>query len=214
MADHKFSANDWINAYKEYALENGELVASMKHLIQYKGKPYIEFRTHFEDLEALETMIIKNYFQSALHQLSEDENKHNLSGKEQQLAFLYLLIEAVEDDEIFLELILKAKSKNVAFMLNIQKSLKTLELEWSKLKGWRPDFIDKYDINPKQTIFVNHALSCIWFYLKDKSEDKQDTDAYIEKTTDLMFKVTDTSTLQSMLDFGKFMYSRKDSTFG
>lgn len=213
MPKKKYTAKDWIKAYKNYALENGELIKSIKELIQYESKPFVDFRKHYEDFHAFEQQIIIDYFESALLMLSKDENSKNLSGKEQQLAFLYLLIEAIENDEIFLEVFLKDKAKDGKFIVSLQKELQKLELDWSKINGWRPDFVDKFNINPKQTVFMNHALSCMWFYLKDKSEDKQDTDAYIEKTTDLMFKISDTSTLKSMLDFGKFMYSRKDSTF-
>lgn len=213
MAKKIFNANDWIKAYKEYALHHGELVNSIKQLIQFKDRSFVDFRKQFEDLGDLELKIIIQYFEKALKSIAKDDNYHELNQKDQHLAFLYLLIENIEEDEIFLEILIKSKSKDGHFILSMQKKLQKLEIDWSRLKGWRPDIVDKLNFNPKQTLFVNHALSCIWFYLKDRSEDKQDTDAFIEKTTDLMFKVTDTSTLQSMLDFGKFMYSRREAAF-
>jgi len=56
-------------------------------------------------------------------------------------------------------------------------------------------------------------MSVLWFYTNDRSEDKQDTDAFIEKTSDLLFRLTDTSTLTSIFDLGKFMITRKNTAF-
>ena len=98
-------------------------------------------------------------------------------------------------------------------MLKLQSTLGKIELSWGEIEGWKPEILEKLKLNPKQSILINHSLSCIVFYLKDKSNEKQDTDAYIEKTTDLLFKLSDTSTLNSMLDLGRFMFSRTKNAF-
>jgi ubiquinone biosynthesis protein COQ9 len=68
-------------------------------------------------------------------------------------------------------------------------------------------------VNPKKAAIINHAMSVILFYLNDHSDESQDTDAFIEKTTDLLFKLSDTSTLTSMFDLGKFLIQRKQTGF-
>jgi len=208
-----FNAEDWAKAYKNYLLQHGDILKEVKTLLHFTERPFVEFRKSFETLEELELTIVAAYFKKALKELEKDESFSSHSPKEQHLAFLYLLIELITEDEIFLTSFYKAKMKDSSFMIKLQKELKHHEISWAEMSGWRPDFVDKLNINPKKSILINHAFTCIVFFLKDKSSEKVDSDAYIEKTTDLLYKLTDTSTINSIVDLGRFMYSRKQTAF-
>lgn len=209
----KFNAKDWIKAYKDHLLQYGELAKDIKTLLHFTDRHFVDFKTHFEDIESLESAIVCSYFEDSLKVLAKDKNFNELSSKEQHLAFLYVLMEVISNDEIFLESMQQDKMKDPGFIFNLQKKLNKLNINWGEIEGWKPEILEKLNLNPKQSVYVNHAITCILFYLKDKSEEKQDTDAFIEKTTDLLFKLSDTSTLNSMLDLGKFMYSRSKASF-
>ena len=203
----------WQKAYKEYYLEYGELVPSVKMLSSYRNLPFIQFGQYYETLLEVEVDLIAAYFLTAMKTIQKDKNFDALEKKEQHLTFLYLLIEAVSKDELFLRAFQRQRTMDASFGIQLQLKLREVQLSWAQMSEWRPDFIDDLNLNPKQGVAMTHALSCISFFLKDKSKDKQDTDAYIEKTTDLLFKLSDTSTLHSVLDLGKFMFSRAKSSF-
>ena len=207
----KYRKADWIKAYKEYVMQYGVTAEDTKTLLDFTTQPFVQFGEIFDDLEELETHLIVDYFSKALKVLDKDKELKEMEVKDQHLAFLYLLMELIGKDELFLRIFKKSKGSDAGFFMRLQKALNQQELSWAKLKSWRPDFIDELNINPKRSILINHAISCMLFSIEDKSKDKQDTDAYIEKTTDLLFKLTDTSTLHSFLDLGKFMYSRGKS---
>ena len=208
-----FKKEDWIKVYKAYLLKYGQTVHNLQTLLVYTERDFSEFGHHFDDLVELESTVLSTYFENALKVTNKDKEFDKLDHKDQHLTFLYLLIDSVAEDELFLRVMKREKSKDPSFIMNVQKHLNQQDLSWSKLSSWRPDIMDDLNINPKRSLLFNHALSCMLFFLDDKSKEKQDTDAYIEKTTDLLFKLTDTSTLHSLLDLGKFFYSRKKASF-
>jgi len=207
----KYRKIDWIKAYKDYVLQYGETSKDVKTLLEFTEQPFVQFGEVFDDLESLEVALIEDYFSKALKVLNKDKESSKMEVKDQHLAFLYLLMELISKDDLFLRIFKQTKDGDSSFFIKLQKALNHQDLAWAKLKNWRPDFVDELNINPKRSILINHAISCMLFSIEDKSKDKQDTDAYIEKTTDLLFKLTDTSTLHSFLDLGKFMYSRAKS---
>jgi len=207
----KYRKTDWFKAYKDYVLQYGETANDTKDLLHFTEQPFVQFGELFDELEELEVHLIVDYFANALKVLDKDKELKEMEVKDQHLAFLYLLMELIAKDDLFLRIFKRAKQGDSNFFIRLQKGLNQQELSWAKLKNWRPDFIDELNINPKRSLLINHAISCMLFSIEDKSKDKQDTDAYIEKTTDLLFKLTDTSTLHSFLDLGKFMYSRGKS---
>lgn len=207
----KYRKTDWFKAYKDYVLQYGETANDTKDLLHFTEQPFVQFGELFDELEELEVHLIVDYFANALKVLDKDKELKEMEVKDQHLAFLYLLMELIAKDDLFLRIFKRGKQGDSNFFIRLQKGLNQQELSWAKLKNWRPDFIDELNINPKRSLLINHAISCMLFSIEDKSKDKQDTDAYIEKTTDLLFKLTDTSTLHSFLDLGKFMYSRGKS---
>jgi hypothetical protein len=182
--------------------------------MQFGEFDFGDFKTVFENLEALEVATMLLYFKRANDAVMLDEHLEALSAKERHLAFCYVLAEMVGEDEIFLQQFLHDKQMDGSYVKTFlgvlnQQSFELLNGSGGKLS----EQFDKININPKKAALTNHALGIVYFYLKDRSIDKQDTDAFIEKTTDLLFRLTDTSTLMSMFDLGKFMASRKKTVF-
>ena len=116
-------------------------------------------------------------------------------------------------DEAFLHEFIDHKKSSSTFTTKFMYVFNKQDFEAIRTDGKMTEVFDKISTNPKKAALTNHALGVIIFYLRDKSEDKQDTDAFIEKTSDLLFRLTDTSTLQSIFDLGKFMATRKNEVF-
>lgn len=202
-----------VKLYKDYLLTHGELPTSMKAFMKFGNLKLDGFKKHFQNLEELEIAMLLLYFKKANDILKKGPNLEELSSKERHLAFLYVLVEKVSKDEVFLREFMHHKRKQPNFIQKFMMALNAQSFEGLQANGKMSEVFEKININPKKTALVNHALGVIYFFLKDDSEEKQDTDAFIEKTTDLLFRLTDTSTLMSMFDLGKFMASRKKSVF-
>lgn len=172
-----------------------------------------DFRKAFEHLEELEVALMILYFKKANDAVMADDQIGELSAKERHLAYCYVLLEMIGDDEVFVGQFLHDKKKDGSYIKSFLMTLNRQSFEALSAESKLAERFDKLEINPKKTALVNHALGVVYFYLNDRSEDKQDSDAFVEKTTDLLFRLTDTSTLMSMFDLGKFMVSRKKSVF-
>lgn len=207
-----FSKRKWISAYKDFLLQRGMLPKTELELIEFAGKSFEAFRKKFSKLEHLETAVIRLYFKEAHELLVADAMFHEYSNKDKQLAFLYVLIEKATEDKIFLQEFQRAKKWDQSFAIRLLHSLNAQELAWASM-NWNAAPIKQVGINPKQMVLIQHALSAMAFFLRDTSKGHEDTDAYIEKSTDVLFKLTDTSTLRSMVDLGRFLFSRKEAVF-
>jgi hypothetical protein len=53
------------------------------------------------------------------------------------------------------------------------------------------------------------ALFVLRYWTKDDSNQFEMTDAAIEKAVNLSFQLISTNTIDSLLDFGKFMFTKK-----
>lgn len=208
-----FDKYAWVAAYKSYLLQKGELPEKAMQLAEFAEQSFENFRSCFTSLQQLETAVILLYFKQAHELLLADEQFEDYSPKEKQLAFLYVLIEKAGDDVLFLQAFHEEKRWDKSFAIRLMRMLNEHKLAWGASDHWGADKLAKAGINPKQMALINQALSALVFFLRDDSEDKQDTDAYIEKSTDLLFRLTDTSTIKSAFDFGKFLLSRKSTTF-
>ena len=202
-----------INHYKKYVSSKGKLPQFIMELAEYGQVDFIEFKKHFKSLEELEVALLLWYFKNANDLLVKDKQADEWDPKDRHIAFLYLLIESMSKDEAFLHEFIDHKKSSSTFTPKFMYVLNKQDFEAIRTDGKMTEVFDKISINPKKAALTNHALGAIIFYLKDKSEDKQDSDAFIEKTSDLLFRLTDTSTLQSIFDLGKFMATRKNEVF-
>lgn len=202
-----------IKAYKNYTLKKGKTPKSIDKLVSFSGNDFSDFKAIFKSMEELELAIIFKYFQKIDKTLRDDQSSRDLSRKELHLAMLYMLVEKVEKDQIFLELFIDKKRKDPAFIAKLNMLLSRQEFMIFKTKGKVTEMLENINVNPKKTAIINHAMSVIPFFMNDVSEDAQDTDAFIEKTTELLFKLSDTSTLNSIFDLGKFLVQRKQTGF-
>ncbi len=202
-----------VSLYKKYVTTSGELPHSIKDLMRFGDLDFKDFKKHFKNLEELEAAIVLWYFQCADDILQGDKEAKSWDQKDRHAAFLYLLVEQASPDELFLSEFVAEKRKSPSFMKSFAMTLNAQSFKSLDHHGKSAEMLSSIGLNPKKTALTNHALSVLWFYTFDSSADKQDTDAFIEKTSDLLFRLTDTSTLTSMFDLGKFMISRKNTAF-
>ncbi len=204
---------EFVDLYKQFVYTHGACPANLKEFMSFGDFAFGDFKAVFDSLEALEVATMLLYFKRANDAVLADEHSAALSPKERHLTFCYVLVELVGEDEIFLQQFLQDKKQDGSYVKQFLHVLNKQSFEVLRSDGRFSEQFEKLKINPKKSALTNHALGMIYFYLRDKSADKQDTDAFIEKSTDLLFRLTDTSTLMSMFDLGKFMASRKETVF-
>lgn len=210
MADNHttLTREETIGAYREYLFANGELPADLKTLMDFGGWDYREFRKVFRRLSDLETAIIAGYFQRVNDLVSEDENFLDFTLRDKHLTFLYTLVEFLNQDEILAADLLLGKKLAPFFWKELFDIMKQMELPWLKKIQWQFSLLKNVGKSAYQVILIKHSLAVMMFWANDQSAEKEDTEALIEKSADLLFRLTDISTATSAFDLGKFLFTR------
>ncbi len=200
-------------AYIKHWLENGRRPVSIYSFCQQLETSEAAFYEIYASFDAVEKDIWRAFFEDTLEKLKEDETYRNYSVREKLLAFYFLWVQRLRENRSY---ILLQKDKYLAPPLHLDK-----------LEAFRVAFYDyirdlikeayaagevkerKYVSDQYVHGFWLQALFVLQYWVKDDSDRFEMTDAAIEKAVNLSFQLISSNTLDSILDFGKFMFARK-----
>lgn len=200
-------------AYKLYWLENGKKPVSVFTFCKILNISETEFYSFYNSLEAVEKDIWLAIFEDTVSGLREDGVYQNYSVREKLLAFYFLWVQKLKE--------------NRSYILQQKALLKFPELPQDRLETFRKAFYEyirelvkeayqtgeikerKYISDQYVHGFWLQALFVLNYWIKDTSEQFELTDAAIEKAVNLSFQLVSSNTLDSLLDFGKFIFARR-----
>jgi hypothetical protein len=202
------------NKYIEHVLEHGERPVSVYSFAKTLEIPEYDFYNFYASFEAIEKDVWKSIFDETIAQLESEETYKTYPSKDKLLAFYYLWIQKLRGYRSF---IVAQKSKitngiplNATGLEDFRKSFEKYA-ETLINEGVAADEI-KYRryISDKYTHgFWLQTLFVLNYWIKDSSENFEMTDAAIEKAVNLSFKLIGDSTIDSIIDFGKFILQRR-----
>lgn len=202
-----------LEAYKKHFLTHGQKPASVYAFCESIGQSEGDFYKCFNRLEAIEKEIWLEIFLNTKNQLEADETYRNYSAREKLLAFYFLWVQKLKE--------------NRSFVLLQRDKLTFSELRHDTLESFRKAFLeyindivksgyDTREIKERKYIsdkyaygFWLQALFVLRYWIDDTSENFEMTDAAIEKAVDLSFRLISENILDSMIDFGKFILTKK-----
>lgn len=203
------------NAYKCHWLEQGKPPVSVYALCQSLDMTETAFYELYSSMEAIEKDIWLAAFEDTVSKLQTDELYQAYSSREKLLAFYFLWVQQLKEDRSY-------------FLLQ-QSRLRVPELHNSKLESFRHAFYkyaegllkegylsgeikERKFISDKYTHgFWLQALFVLRYWLHDSSSGFEMTDAAIEKAVNLSFQLIKSNTIDSLLDFGKFIFTGKQA---
>lgn len=201
------------DTYIKYWLENGKRPVSVYAFCQQMGAQEAGFYDNYASFEALEKDIWRSYFEETLLKLKDDEVYRNYSVREKLLAFYFLWIQQLRENRSFILLqrerfllpgdhLGRLDSFRHAFYDYIRDLIK---------EGYQTGEIKERKFISDQFVhgFWAQALFVLRYWIKDDSERFEMTDAAIEKAVNLSFQLIGSGTLDSILDFGKFVFAGK-----
>ena len=206
----KITDDKIITAYMETVLEHEKFPKSVyKFCKQHKVKEE-EFYAFFGSFDALRRAIWTKFFQNTMNLISKNEEYTTFSNKDKMLTFFYTFFEIVTLNRSYVLFSLEENRK----MLEKLSDLKELR---SHIKDFTTELIDdaNADKNLRITkrsprIFSEGAwaqfLFLLRFWMDDSSAGFEKTDLAIEKSVTTIFDVFDNTPLESLIDFGKFLY--------
>jgi hypothetical protein len=201
--------SDLVLAYTNHLLNEGKRPLNVFKFCQTVKIEEAEFYTFFGSFEAIEKHVFQHLFEETQKVLKENEGYEEFSSKEKLLSFYYTYIENLTANRSLISFLLSNKNPIKSFsniypvkkhFTNFVKSLylDSGEMPLEKLKEYQEKGLTE--------IIWNQFLSIIKYWLKDESPSFEKTDAYIEKSTAAGFEVLNLTQIESVIDFGKFLF--------
>lgn len=202
-----------ISAYMNTVLETEEWPKSVYKFCKENNITEAVFYNHFASFQSLQKGIWREFFDHSISLMHKTKGFDGYGNKEKMLAFFYTFFE-----------LLSANRSYVLFALNDTKTAMKNMMQLSQLRNSIKDFakelIEEANSNKqlkilKQPVFIFsegawlQTIFILKYWMDDDSEGFEKTDIVIEKSVRAIFDVFETTPLESIVDFGKFLWKDK-----
>lgn len=202
-----------ISSYMDHVLEKERFPVSIYKFCQEHSITEKEFYQHFGSFDGLKKSIWIAFFEKTMELLHINKEYSSFSPKDKLLSFYFSFFELLTLNRSY---VLFTLSEHMPMIKNL-----------GQLKGLRVNFKDfarnlieegnngkTYKINQRHPgLFSEAAWLQLMFLLKfwfdDSSPGLEKTDIAIEKSVQTAFDVFENTPVDSILDFGKFLYKER-----
>lgn len=201
---------DFQKAYIRMVLTTGK--PTVFALCESVGAEEAEFYNHFSSTNQLESEMWKDSMEITWNTLEDDTAYASYSSREKLLAFYFLWIEELKKNRSFFQWSFQQKEfpnpepkalKPVREMFIQRAKLLVAEGQSQGEIAERSMLSDRY-----AHLLWMQAAFVLKFWLDDNSSNFERSDAAIEKSVNLAFDLMGKGALDSMLDFGKFLFQQ------
>jgi hypothetical protein len=202
-----------ISAYMEYILVHEKSPKSVYKFAKEHAMTEAEFYRFFGSFENLQQGIWSAFFDNAMKLGQKTPEYATFNNQEKMLTFFFTFFE-----------LLTANRSYVIFALqqhgDMMKNLSQLKALRSNIKEFAATLINQKNeeksykiLKQPVSVFSEGAwlqtLFIMKYWMEDNSSSFEKTDVVIEKSVRAIFDVFETTPLESILDFGKFLWKEK-----
>ena len=202
-----------VSMFMQDTLENNEKPKSVYHFAKANGLTEAEFYNFFGGLEGVEKEIFNLFLEKTLDLLNKDKDYEYYDMKSKMLSFYFTFFELLTANRSYVVLSLKENKNPLQGLMQL-----------SGLRNGFKDFVsgiisDEYRLKQEkfQQIQEKALQESAWFqllmtlkfWLDDSSASFEKTDLFIEKSVKASFELMNTAPLESLIDFGKFLFKEK-----
>jgi len=200
--------------YIDYILDKGEKPKSVYAFAKTLKMNESDFYNFYANFDALDKDIWKSFFDETLDQLALDETYQSYSAQDKLLTFYYLWIAKLRENRSYILTFYNHRLKSIPMNAVGLDEFKNSFLKYAEMlvnEGIESNTItERKFISDKYTYgFWMQTMFVLNYWLKDNSVNFEMTDAAIEKAVNLSFKLIGSNTLESVIDFGKFMFQKR-----
>lgn len=199
------------SAYVDSTLTNGKRPETVYLFMKELKLSEADFYKYYSSFEALESSIWAGIFKITHETISSQEVYNSYSSREKILSFFFGLMETLKSNRSFVSFTFKQNKiiqfSTPYFLNDFKKMFENFAKEIIAEGINSGEIIDRKFISDKysdalwlQLIFV------INFWIDDHSKDFERTDEAIEKGLNVTFDLMATSPLDSMIEYGKFLF--------
>ncbi|TAG56242.1 MAG: TetR/AcrR family transcriptional regulator [Cytophagales bacterium] len=199
--------------YISYMLENGKKPVSIYAFSKILEISESEFYNFYSSFESIEKDIWNNLFVETVETLESDQTYQEYSSKDKLLAFYYMWVQKLRNNRSYIVAQKCQKSNSILFNNESLESFKNSFYKY--LEQIIQEGVEKNEIKDRKFLTDKYAhgfwmqtLFILNYWIKDSSLNFEMTDAAIEKSVNLSFKLIADNALDSLVDFGKFIFQK------
>ena len=209
----ELSKDKIVSMYMDYVLEHNEKPKSVFKFSKINNITEKEFYGFFGTIESIEKEIFNMFYEKTIALLHKDKNYETYDMRSKLLSFNFTFFELLTANRSYVLLSLKDSGNQLKNMMQL-----------SSLRNSFKEFVSEIiteEIRTKQEQFQNFQEKAIqealWFkllltmkfWMDDTSPALEKTDIYIEKSINTTFELFNLAPLDSLIDFGKFIFKEK-----
>ncbi|MCI4442978.1 MAG: hypothetical protein JHC39_05665 [Lentimicrobium sp.] len=202
-----------VSMYMKYRLENNEKPRSVYQFAKTNGFDETIFYTFFGTIESVEKEIFKMFLEKTVELIQKDPAYEAYDMKSKMLSFYFTFFELLSANRSYVVMSLKEHQnqlKNLMQLSNLRIGFKNyiseiisdeVRVQYEKLQNIQEKAI-------QETAWIQ-LLMTLKFWLDDESPAFEKTDIYIEKSVKATFELMNIAPIESLIDFGKFIFKEK-----
>ena len=206
----KIGRDELIRQYMEFVLEADRVPLSVYKFAKAINVEESEFYAHFGSISGIQKAVWTAFYDHSLAAMEKNKDYNGYSNRDKMLSFFYTFFELLGLNRSYVLFALNEQS-------NTLKNLEQLKGLRKKVKAFATDLIEEGNAD-KQLRFTQYnpavfsegawvqTLFLLKFWMEDDSAGFEKTDMAIEKSVNTIFDVFDNTPLESLIDFGKFLF--------
>jgi len=205
-----------VSLYMNYRLENNEKPKSVYQFAKTNGFDETEFYSFFGTLESIEKEIFKMFLEKTTALIQKDPSYATYDMKSKMLSFYFTFFEMLSANRSYVVMSLKEHQnqlKNLMQLSSLRIGFKNYitEIMTDEVRTQHEKFQNFQEKALQESSWIQFLLT-IKFWLEDESPAFEKTDIYIEKSVKLSFELMNIAPIDSLIDFGKFIFKEKIQT--
>jgi hypothetical protein len=202
--------------YMNFRLENNDKPKSVYQFAKANGFDETEFYSFFASIENVEKEVFKIFLEKTVELIQKDVNYEKYDIKTKMLSFYFTFFELLSANRSYVVMSLKEHQnqlKNIMQLSSLRSSFKQYitEIYTNQVNIQNEKFQNFQKKAIQETAWIQ-LLMTMKFWLDDESPAFEKTDIYIEKSVKLSFELMNSAPIDSLIDFGKFIYKEKIQT--
>lgn len=202
-----------VSMYMDHVLEHSEKPKSVYNFTKTNGFTETEFYAFFGTIESIEKEIFRMFVEKTIELLHKNSEYETYDMKSKMLSFYFTFFEILTANRSYVVMVLKEHNNQL-------KKLSLLAGLRERFKEYLTEVIED-DFRTQQERFQNfqekafqetswiQLLLTLKFWLDDASPAFEKTDIYIEKSVKATFELMNIAPIDSLIDFGKFIFKEK-----
>jgi len=205
-----------VSMYMNYTLEHNEKPKSVYLFAKLNGFEETEFYNFFGNLESIEKEIYTLFLEKTIELLNKDANYESYDMKSKLLSFYFTFFELLAANRSYVSLSLKEDKnhlKNLLQLSSLREHFKKFigDITTDEFRIQQEKIQDFQDKAIQESAWIQ-LLFTLKFWLEDGSPNFEKTDIFIEKSVKLSFELMNVAPINSLIDFGKFIFKEKMQT--